>query len=216
MSSITMKLNMEVEMIFWSDVNKPCWLTTGDPASNRGRSSMAIKLDDTNDEKVWGQISIKESRMGEQNAWRGKTSLMYDACILAYLYMYVLWRLYLLSREFCACKWKVQMEKSQYMCVIHIMTLKRVKFMEDWNQLSVFWRSQKVWNVHVYLYPLICALKYLKNRVVVLIVHIKKNSSIVWTEFLTGVSKGKMQLLKLKIAVIWAGEQVARVRLMHR
>lgn len=94
MSSITMKLNMEVEMIFWSDVNKPCSLTTGDPASSRGRSSMAIKLDDTNDEKVWGQISIKESRMGEQNAWRGKTSLMYDACILAYLYMYVLWRLY--------------------------------------------------------------------------------------------------------------------------
>lgn len=83
MSSITMKLNMEVEMIFWSDVNKPCSLTTGDPASSRGRSSMAIKLDDTNDEKVWGQISIKESRMGEQNAWRGKTSLMYDACILA-------------------------------------------------------------------------------------------------------------------------------------
>lgn len=78
-----MKLNMEVEMIFWSDVNKPCSLTTGDPASSRGRSSMAIKLDDTNDEKVWGQISIKESRMGEQNAWRGKTSLMYDACILA-------------------------------------------------------------------------------------------------------------------------------------
>lgn len=83
MSSKTMKLNMEVEIIFWSDVNKPCWLTTGDPASSRGRSSMAIKLDDTNDEKVWGQISIKESRMGEQNAWRGKTSLMYDACILA-------------------------------------------------------------------------------------------------------------------------------------
>lgn len=164
MSSITMKLNMEVEMIFWSDVNKPCWLTTGDPASSRGRSSMAIKLDDTNDEKVWGQISIKESRMGEQNAWRGKTSLMYDACILAYLYMYVLWRLYLLSREFCACKWKVQMEKSQYMCVIHIMTLKRVKFMEDWNQLSVFWKSQKVWNIHVHLYPLICALKYLKTE----------------------------------------------------
>lgn len=51
--------------------------------------------------------------------------------------------------------------------------------------------------------------KILKNRVVVLIVHIKKNSSIFWTEFLTGVSKGKMQLLKLKIAVIWAGEQVA-------
>lgn len=58
--------------------------------------------------------------------------------------------------------------------------------------------------------------KILKNRVVVLIVHIKKNSSIVWTESLTGVSKGKMQLLKLKIAVMWAGEQVARVRLMHR
>lgn len=68
-------------------LNKPCWLTTGDPASSRGRSSMAVKLDDTDDEKVWGQISIKESRMGEQNTWRGKTSLMYDACILAYLYI---------------------------------------------------------------------------------------------------------------------------------
>lgn len=200
-------------------LNKPCWLTTGDPASSRGRSSMAIKLDDTDDEKVWGQISIKESRMGEQNTWRGKTSLMYDACILAYLYMYVLWRLYLLSREFCACKWKVQMEKSQYMCVIHIMTLKRVKFMEDWNQLSVFWKSQNLTESLKYTCTPVSinmCFKILKNRVVVLIVHIKKNSSIFWTEFLTGVSKGKMQLLKLKIAVIWAGEQVARVRLMHR
>lgn len=101
------------------------WLTTGDPASSRGRSSMAIKLDDTDDEKVRGQISIKESRMGEQNAWRGKTSLMYDTCIWAYMYMYVLWGLYLLSREFCACKWKVQIEKSS-VCLFY--TFKRFKF----------------------------------------------------------------------------------------
>lgn len=160
MSSITMKLNMEVEMIFWSDVNKPCSLTTGDPASSRGRSSMAIKLDDTNDEKVWGQISIKESRMGEQNAWRGKTSLMYDACILA---MYCGDFIYY-PGNFVLVNGKSRWKKSQYMCVIHIMILERVKFMEDWNQLSVFWRSQKVWNVHVYLYPLICALKYLKTE----------------------------------------------------
>lgn len=49
-----MKLNMEVEMIFWSDVNKLCWLIIGDLVSSRGRLFMVIKLDDINDEKVWG------------------------------------------------------------------------------------------------------------------------------------------------------------------
>lgn len=44
----------------------------------------------------------------------------------------------------------------------------------------------------------------------------KKKIPSFFGQFFTGVSKGKMQLLKLKIAVIWAGEQVARVRLMHR
>lgn len=54
MSLIIMKLNMEVEMIFWSDVNKLCWLIIGDLVSSRGCLFMVIKLDDINDEKVWG------------------------------------------------------------------------------------------------------------------------------------------------------------------
>lgn len=54
MSLKIMKLNMEVEMIFWSDVNKLCWLIIGDLVSSRGRLFMVIKLDDINDEKVWG------------------------------------------------------------------------------------------------------------------------------------------------------------------
>lgn len=51
---VIMKLNMEVEMIFWSDVNKLCWLIIGDLVLSRGCLFMVIKLDDINDEKVWG------------------------------------------------------------------------------------------------------------------------------------------------------------------
>lgn len=54
MSLKIMKLNMEVEMIFWSDVNKLCWLIIGDLVLSRGCLFMVIKLDDINDEKVWG------------------------------------------------------------------------------------------------------------------------------------------------------------------
>lgn len=54
MSLIIMKLNMEVEMIFWSDVNKLCLLIIGDLVLSRGCLFMVIKLDDIDDEKVWG------------------------------------------------------------------------------------------------------------------------------------------------------------------
>lgn len=125
LNSVAIKLNMEVEIIFWNDNNQWYWLTTGDPASSGGCSSMAIKLDDTNDEKVWGQISIKESRMGEQNAWRGKNIIH-------------VWCMHLSCGDFIYYPGNFVLvnEKSRLRnhSVWVFYTFKRFKFMEEWNQ----------------------------------------------------------------------------------
>lgn len=149
---------MEVEIIFWNDNNQWYWLTTGDPASSGGCSSMAIKLDDTNDEKVWGQISIKESRMGEQNAWRGKN-------IIHVWYMHLSCGDFIYyPGNFVLVNEKSRL-KNRSVCVLHIQEVQIYGRMKSVKCFLKVTESLK------YIYCM-SPLSAVKQRVVVLTVHI--------------------------------------------
>lgn len=75
------------------------------------------------------------------------------------------------------------------MCVLHIQ---EVQIYGGMKSLKCFLKVTESLKYIYYMSPL----SAVKQRVVVLTVHIKKISSMFLTEFLTGFSKGKIWLLK--------------------